>query len=116
VNILKKHKNRKILKEFKAVYYYCKIIAKQQKIKNSLDNRVLEIYWLGGVHNYHVWQQKPFNKNIKLTNKLKILCQISVKKIKNKYYTYHWGKKIQQISQLQAEYLNQINKCLQNPK
>jgi len=112
VNILKKHRNRRILKEFPAVYHYCKIIAKQRKIKNPLADEVLEIYWLGGIHNYHVWRQKPFNKKIKLTNKLKSLCQVSVKKINNKYYTYHWGKKIQSISKTQAQYLNELNKCL----
>lgn len=110
--ILKKYKNRIILKKFPAVYYYCKIIAKQNKIANPLDDRVLEIYWLGGIHNYHVWQQKPFNKKIILTKKLKQLCAITVKKINNKYYTSHWGKKIQLINKEQAKYLNIINKCL----
>ena len=112
IDILKKHKNRKILKEFKAVYYYCQKIAKQEKIKNPLDDRVLEIYWLGGVNNYHVWHEKPFNKDIKLTRKLKKLCQVSIKKINNQYYTYHWGKKIQKINKEQAKYLISINRCL----
>lgn len=110
--ILQQHRNRSILKQFKAVYYYCQKIAKQEKIKNPLDDRVLEIYWLGGIHNYHVWREKPFNKNIKLTDKLKKLCQVSVKKINNQYYTYHWGKKIQKINKEQAKYLISINRCL----
>ena len=112
VAILKKHRNRKILKEFPAVYHYCKIIAKQLKIKDPLADRVLETYWLGGIHNYHVWQEEPFNKKKKLTNKLRKLCQVSVKKEKEKYYTYHWGKRIQRINKEQAEYLLTINKCL----
>lgn len=112
--ILKKHRNRLILKKFPAVYHYCKIIAKQEKIKNPLADRVLEIYWLGGIHNYHVWLEKPFNKKIKLTRKLKKLCQVSVKKINNQYYTCHWGKRIQKINPEQAKYLILINKCLEN--
>lgn len=111
--ILIKHSKRTIFKKFPAVYYYCKIIARQLKIKNPLADEILEIYWLGGIHNYHVWQQKPFNKKIKLNKKLKQLCQVSVKKVSNKYYTYHWGKQIQQINKQQAEYLILINQCLQ---
>lgn len=104
-----KNKNKKqikkILRQFKAVYSHCQRIAKVYGIKDPLDEKILEIYWLGGVHNYHVWREKPFNKKIKLTERLKKLCQVSVKKIGKNYYTYHWGKRIQKINKRQAENL-----------
>ncbi|MFH0818545.1 MAG: DUF6390 family protein [Patescibacteria group bacterium] len=109
-----KNKIKEKLKEFPAVYYYCREIAKQLKIKDPLDDRVLEVYWLGGVHNYHVWKKQPFNKAIKMTNRMREVCEVSVKKIGANYYTYHWEKKIQRINIKQAKNLNYINKCLKN--
>ena len=107
-------KIKSVLKEFPAVYYYCKKIAKDLKIKDPLDDRVLEVYWLGGIHNYHVWKKQPFNKAIKMTDKMREVCAVSVKKIENNYYTFHWGKKIQKINGPQAKNLIYINKCLKN--
>ena len=80
-----KSKNKKkienFLKEFAAVNYYCQKYAKAKKIKNPFVAKILESYWLGGGHNYHVLHEKPFNKEIKMTKKLKELCQVKEGKI-----------------------------------
>ena len=84
----------------------------------------MEAYWIGNEllekaqyknggyphHSYHVWQDKPFNKDIKLTEKLKNICEISVKKIGDNYYTYHWKQKIQKLNQTQVKNLKYYNK------
>lgn len=127
--ILQKSKNKKqiksTLKKFPAVYHYCKEIAKANKIKDSLREDVLEAYWIGNDllkkaqyknggyphHSYHVWQDEPFNPDIKLTAKLKAICQVSIKN----GYSYHWKQKIQKLNKQQIEnlkYYNKINRCL----
>ncbi|OIO40116.1 hypothetical protein AUJ10_03865 [Candidatus Pacearchaeota archaeon CG1_02_31_27] len=40
-------KIRKILKEFKGAYFYYKLIAKSNKIKNPFDEKVVRAYWIG---------------------------------------------------------------------
>ncbi|MDD3887397.1 MAG: DUF6390 family protein [Patescibacteria group bacterium] len=120
---------KKILKNFKAVYFYCKQIAKANKISDPLSEEVLEAYWIGNDllekakyenngyphHSYHVWQAKPFNPKIKLNDKLKRICQISIRKIGKNYYSFHWKEKIQKLDKIQMKnlrYYNRINKNL----
>lgn len=119
-----KEEIKKILKQFKAVYFYCRQIAKKNNIKDPLSDEVLEAYWLGNDllkkaryknggyphHSYHVWQAKPFNKAIKLTDKMKKLCAVSIKK----GYANHWKKRIMKLNKEQIKnlrYYNRINKC-----
>ena len=120
---------KNLLKKFPAVYFYCKQIAKANNLKDPLSDKVLEAYWIGNDllkkaqyknegyphHSYHVWQDEPFNKEVKLTKKLKDICEISVKKIGNNYYTYHWKQQIQKLNQIQVKnlkYYNKINRTL----
>ncbi len=116
---------KKEMKKFYGVMHYCKQIAKANKIKDPLDERVLEAYWLGNDllkkaqyknggyphHSYHVWCRAPFNPDIKLTDKMRRLCQVSCRS----GYTYHWKTKIQKINKTQLKnlkYYTKINKCL----
>ncbi len=120
---------KEILKKFKPVYYYCKRIAKSNGTKDPMDERVLEAYWIGNDllrkaryknggylhHSYHVWQRKPFNPDIKLTDRMKRICQISVRRVGNNYYAYHWKERIQRLNKEQVEnlkYYTKANKCL----
>jgi len=120
-------KIKKILKKFKPVYFYCQRIAKANGIKDVLAEKVLEAYWVGNDllekakykngyyphHSYHVWQCKPFNPDIKLTDKMKDICQVSARKIGNNYYSYHWKKRIQKLNKKQVNnlrYYTKINK------
>ena len=124
-----KKKIKDLLKKFPAVYFYCKQIAKANNLGDPLSDRVLEAYWIGNDllkkaqyknggyphHSYHVWQDKPFNRDIKLTKKLKNICEISVKKQGNNYYSFHWKQKIKKLNQTQVSnlrYYNKINKEL----
>lgn len=124
---------KKILKQFKAVYFYCRKIAGANQIKDPLSSQVLEAYWIGNDllpkaryknggyphHSYHVWQAVPFNPAIKLTERLKKLCQVSAKKAGSNYYAYHWGKRIQKLNKNQIKnlkYYTEINQCLKKKK
>ena len=120
---------KKILNKFVGVKYYCGQIAKANKIKNIFDSQVLEAYWIGNEllkaaqyknggyphHSFHVWQDKPFNENINLTEKMKEMCQVTAKKRGDNYYSFHWGKKVQKLNQNQLKnlrYYTKVNKWL----
>ncbi len=122
-----KKKIREVFEKFTPVVHYCKYIAKANGIKDYFDDRVLEAYWLGNDllkkaqykdggyphHSYHVWCCDPFNPAIKLNNKLKKICEVSVRQ----GYTYHWKRKIQKINKTQLKnlkYYTNINRCLKN--
>ena len=123
------NKIKSTLKKFPAVIYYCRQIAKANKIKDPLREDVLEAYWIGNDllkkaqyknggyphHSYHVWQDEPFNKDVKLTAKMKEICQVTAKKKGDNYYSYHWKKKVQKLNQTQVKnlkYYTKINKWL----
>ncbi|MFH1781232.1 MAG: DUF6390 family protein [Patescibacteria group bacterium] len=118
---------RELMEQFKGVHHYCEMIARANDIEDPLDERVLEAYWIGNDllekarmengkyphHSYHVWQAEPFNPEIKLDDRMKEVCQVVVKEDGGKYFTYHWNKKIQEISEEEKnklEYYNNINK------
>ncbi|MBU0732305.1 hypothetical protein KKC88_05505 [Patescibacteria group bacterium] len=120
---------KKILLKFPAVIYYCRQIAKANSINDPLREDVLEAYWLGNDllkkaqyknggfphHSYHVWQDKPFNENIILTEKMKEICQVTARKIGDHYYADHWKEKVQKLNQTQVnnlKYYTKINKWL----
>lgn len=116
---------KKVLEKFPAVIFYTKQIAKANNIEDYLREDVLEAYWLGNDllnkaqyenggyphHSYHVWQDEPFNKKIALTEKMKALCQVTVKD----NYSYHWKKRVQKLDKMQLinlRHYNKINRCL----
>ena len=119
---------KKIFLQFPAVIFYTRQIARANDIGDPLREDVLEAYWIGNDllkkaqyknggfphHSYHVWQDEPFNKDIKLTGKMKELCEVSVKKMGKNNFAYHWKKKIQKLNQKQVKNLKYYNKINQN--
>jgi hypothetical protein len=76
-----KKKIEKYFEQFAAVNFYCRKYAKKNKTRKIFSNKALQKYWRGGGHNYHVWHENPFNTEIKMTRKLKEICQVSQGKI-----------------------------------
>lgn len=104
---------REILKQFKGAFPYYKVIAKNNKIKDVFNQKVVKAYWIGNNllkktpkahHSFHVFVVGSITGRIELKGKLLDICRISwgevIKKTKNKVII-----KYQPIKKVKNKYL-----------
>jgi hypothetical protein len=104
---------REILKQFEGAYSYYKRIAKDNKIKDVFDQKVVKAYWIGNNllkkapqahHSFHVFIVGSVTGRIELKGKLLDICRISwgkvIKKGRNKVII-----KYQPIKKVKGKYI-----------
>jgi hypothetical protein len=73
--------NTEILKQFSTLYPYLSLIARENKIKDAFEKRVIEAYWLGNSLlnyvkinslGYHLFDKLQLKKKLDLKQKLKL--------------------------------------------
>ena len=62
---ISEQKIRKILKEFKGAYFYYKLIARSNKIKDPFNEKVVKAYWIGNslLEKVKIWNLKKMIAN-----------------------------------------------------